>query len=174
MTYIEKALRTESIEGAENRLQNVFTQLGSLNEALEYLVEKKADDIKKYIYYGKKANHVDIYEGKISDSLHHDVTDTQLRLLHSGLGMLTEAQEFLKPILDGILTDKDIDLVNLKEELGDMMWYAAIACDSLDTTFEEEQDRNIAKLTLRYPEKFTEDKAINRDTDAERKVLEND
>lgn len=33
-------------------------------------------------------------------------------------------------------------------------------------------NRNIEKLALRYPEKFTEYHAINRDIDAERKVLE--
>ena len=51
------------------------------------------------------------------------------------------------------------------------MWYQAIACDVLGTTFEIEQERNIAKLSARYPDKFTEDKAINRDLETERKVL---
>jgi hypothetical protein len=33
-------------------------------------------------------------------------------------------------------------------------------------------DRNIAKLRTRYPEKFASDRALNRDLEAERKVLE--
>jgi len=33
-------------------------------------------------------------------------------------------------------------------------------------------EKNINKLIKRYPEKFTEEAAINRDTDAERKILE--
>jgi hypothetical protein len=36
----------------------------------------------------------------------------------------------------------------------------------------EVMDINIKKLEARYPEKFTEDKAINRDLEAERKILE--
>lgn len=37
---------------------------------------------------------------------------------------------------------------------------------------EDALDKNIAKLKLRYPDKFDADKAINRDVQAERKILE--
>ncbi len=33
-------------------------------------------------------------------------------------------------------------------------------------------ERNIAKLQARYPDKFTQEQALNRDTDNERKILE--
>lgn len=171
--YIEKAMRTESIEGAAERLNTVGikSELFNLNKALVDTVEVTADNLKKHIFYGK-----DIKPSKFaiigkSKAL---ATDEQIRLLHAGLGMLTEAQEFLKPILDNILLGNGLDLVNLKEELGDMMWYEAIACDTLGTTFEDEQTRNINKLTARYPEKFTEEAALNRDLDTERDILETD
>lgn len=94
------------------------------------------------------------------------------RLLHAGLGLTTEAGEFLDALKKHLFYGKPLDLVNLREELGDIMWYLAIACSALDTTFEQEQARNIAKLKARYPDKFTSHKAIERDLTAERIILE--
>jgi len=41
-----------------------------------------------------------------------------------------------------------------------------------DISFEQIQERNIAKLKERYGEKFSKDAALVRDLDAERKILE--
>lgn len=94
------------------------------------------------------------------------------RFLHAAMGLSTEAGEFLDALKKHLFYGKELDLVNLKEEIGDLMWYLAIACDALGTDFETEQARNIAKLKARYPEKFTSDKAIERDLTVEREVLE--
>lgn len=94
------------------------------------------------------------------------------RLLHAAMGLTTEAGEFLDALKKHLFYGKPLDLVNLREELGDIMWYLAIACDALGTTFEAEQARNIAKLKARYPDKFTSEAAIERDLEGERKVLE--
>ncbi len=94
------------------------------------------------------------------------------RLLHAALGLQTESAEFSDALKKHVFYGAKLDKVNLKEELGDIFWYMAIACDALGTTFEEEQARVINKLKTRYPDKFTEDKASTRDLDAERKVLE--
>ena len=42
----------------------------------------------------------------------------------------------------------------------------------LDTDFDEVATTNINKLKARFPEKFTQDKAYNRDLDTEREILE--
>lgn len=94
------------------------------------------------------------------------------RLLHAGIGIATEGGEFLDALKKHVFYGKELDRVNLKEELGDLMWYAAIACDELGTTFEELQATNIAKLRARYPETFTYDNTENRDLEEERKILE--
>jgi NTP pyrophosphatase (non-canonical NTP hydrolase) len=101
------------------------------------------------------------------------VADQQVnRLLHAAIGMVTESGEFIDMLKKHLFYGKPLDLVNLQEEIGDQLWYIAIALDALGTTFEAEMRRNIAKLKARYPDKFTSDKAINRDLDAERAVLE--
>lgn len=94
------------------------------------------------------------------------------RLLHAAIGLVTESGEFIDALKKFLFYGRPLDLVNLKEELGDILWYIAIAMSALDTTFEDEMDRVIRKLKTRYPEKFTTDAAINRDLFSERNELE--
>ena len=94
------------------------------------------------------------------------------RLVHACFGMQTETSEFTDAIKKALFYGKDLDVVNLKEELGDLMWYMAIAMDELGTDFETEANRVINKLKVRYPEKFSNEAATTRDLEAERKVLE--
>ena len=94
-------------------------------------------------------------------------------LLHAAMGMSTEAGEFLDALKKHMFYGKQLDTTNLKEELGDMLWYMAIAMSVLGTDFNKEMSRVIEKLKTRYPEIFTEDKALNRDLVKERETLEN-
>lgn len=87
--------------------------------------------------------------------------DTTLRLLHAVMGMVTEAGELMDAMKRHLIYGKPIDLVNLKEECGDSFWYQALLARAAGFTFEEVQERNIEKLA-----------ALNRDLEAERKVLE--
>ena len=95
------------------------------------------------------------------------------RLLHGGIGLATEAGEFLDALKKHVFYGKDLDRVNLREELGDIFWYCAIIADQLDVNFSDVMERNITKLKARYGEKFSEEKANQRDLQTERKILEN-
>lgn len=95
------------------------------------------------------------------------------RLLHGAMGLCTEAGEFMDAMKKAVFYGKPIDTVNLKEELGDILWYIAIIIDALgDTTIDEIMAVNIAKLKARYPDKFSKTHAEVRDLDRERSVLE--
>lgn len=98
--------------------------------------------------------------------------DGTKRLLHAGIGMATEAGEFLDALKKHIFYGKELDRVNLKEEMGDLFWYLAIACDELGVEFEPLMETNIAKLKARYGEKFSEVRAEKRDLGTEREILE--
>lgn len=94
------------------------------------------------------------------------------RLIHAGMGLVTEAAEFIDALKKNVFYGKPLDKVNLSEELGDVLWYVALACDELGVSMEHVMETNLAKLMKRYPEKFSSDKAINRDVDNERGALE--
>lgn len=92
--------------------------------------------------------------------------------LHMILGMQTEAAEISDAYKKHMAYGRELDLVNVKEELGDLMWYAANLCNLHGWDLRDILQTNIDKLQARFPDKFTSDKAINRDLKAERKILE--
>jgi len=100
-----------------------------------------------------------------------------VRLVHAAMGMVTEAGELLDMLKKHLFYGRELDLVNVEEELGDSLWYLGLAVDDMremgyDTSIEQIQEKNIAKLRKRYGEKFSKDAALTRDLDAERKILE--
>lgn len=92
-------------------------------------------------------------------------------LLHAVMGIVTESGELMDALKKFLIYGKPLDEVNLREELGDSEWYTALAIRVLKAKYEEIWERNIAKLQKRYPEKFTEYHALNRDITAERLIL---
>jgi NTP pyrophosphatase (non-canonical NTP hydrolase) len=99
-------------------------------------------------------------------------TPETIRLLHAAMGLCTESGEFMDMLKKHIFYGRKLDLVNAKEEIGDSMWYVAIAIDVLKTSLDEVMTVNIDKLKERYPEKFTEFHAENRNLETERAILE--
>ena len=95
-----------------------------------------------------------------------------VRLLHAAIGMCTEAGEIQDQLKKAIFYGKTLDKVNIVEEIGDIMWYIGIACDTLGVSLEEIMQKNHEKLKARYGTKFTEAAALNRNLDAEREILE--
>lgn len=144
--------------------------------------------------------------------------DRNIRLLHAAMGLCTEYGEYRSAV-------RDNNVVNTKEELGDMFWYLGLACDvvcndnplympwckdlyyscsefldivkknifydkpidyndleyclnsiysclingcdSLGVKYEDILVLNDNKLEKRYQDKFSKEKALNRDTDKE-------
>jgi NTP pyrophosphatase (non-canonical NTP hydrolase) len=93
--------------------------------------------------------------------------------LHMVLGMQTEAAEISDVFKKNIAYNKDIDYVNVKEEIGDLMWYVANICNINGWDLRDILATNIKKLEARYPEKFTNEKAVSRNLEIEREILEN-
>ena len=76
------------------------------------------------------------------------------RLLTAGVGINAEGGEFLEIVKKMIFQGKPFDAGNKEHliiELGDLMWYAAQACIALEISMDEVLDRNITKLSKRYP-----------------------
>lgn len=92
--------------------------------------------------------------------------------LHMLMGMTTEIGELTDVFKKHLAYGKDIDWVNVGEEVADIMWYLINFCDGVGIDLEKELDKNISKLQARFPEKFTKEKAINRDLNTERQILE--
>ena len=184
-TYVENAINTESPAGpvlerliAEDAKDSIFTPnyvdqtVVQLNEFI--VLSKKLDMVKKKIFYNKDISEPLWYaiEGThvmkpMPDFAQGEGDVEFVRLLHAIIGITTEAGELVEALLE-----QKLDKVNVMEELGDVMWYVAIACHTLDIDPTEMLQINIDKLRKRFPNKFTEYDADNRDLDAERDILE--
>jgi NTP pyrophosphatase (non-canonical NTP hydrolase) len=167
VNYIEQALRTKSDKFYPNNVD--LNQLKiDLNQIIA--VSNHLDILKKIMFYGKPINN------EVNIPLNVEAKNADL--LHSMIGIITEAGEVAEALLKWLETG-ELDVVNFVEEMGDSFWYFAIGLNAATekTTqpldFEYVQGLNINKLMHRFPEKFTEQKALNRDVDGERQILEN-
>lgn len=88
--------------------------------------------------------------------------DFNFDLTHAGLALPEEAGEFAGAVKKYLIYGKDIDKDNMLEELGDILWYVALAATTLEVTLEEIATLNIEKLQKRYPEKYTDGLASQR------------
>ncbi len=95
-----------------------------------------------------------------------------LDILHAAMGLSTESGEFLDAIKRQIFYGTELDEVNLVEEIGDILWYCQLALESVGSSFAEAREKNINKLEARYPDKYRDKDAKNRDLEKEREVLE--
>ncbi len=87
-------------------------------------------------------------------------------------GLCTEAGEALDQLKKHKFYGRPIDEVNLIEEAGDLLWYIACLAHILGVPLHRVAEINIDKLAFRYPEKFSEYLANNRELEGERAVLE--
>lgn len=113
-----------------------------------------------------------VTESQDFDAIRARLTDRNIRLLHCAMGVATEAGELLDAIKKALFYGREVDTVNFSEEMFDVTWYLAIGIHELRTSFEQGFDTNIAKLKARYGERFSEARAVNRDLDTERRILE--
>jgi NTP pyrophosphatase (non-canonical NTP hydrolase) len=97
---------------------------------------------------------------------------TLMHDLHMSLGMVTESAELADVFKKNIAYGKEIDWVNVQEEIGDLMWYVVNFCRVRGWSLEKILQTNIDKLASRYPNKFTQEDAINRNLGKEREILE--
>lgn len=77
------------------------------------------------------------------------------RLLTAALGMSAECGELVEIIKKILLQGKSYNednVIHMKKEAGDVLWYMSQLCIALNTTFEELMEINYQKLSARYPE----------------------
>lgn len=166
MSYMEQAKKTEAIGQFYALPANLVMSI--LRDQTRHATA--LDDLKKSIFYGKPYGIMDPKSG-VYDAMSFELTEQEQRIFHSIVGLMTEAHELMEALLK-MLETGEVDIVNLREEFGDTMWYQAIGLDAIGSDFEEAGSINIAKLAARYPEKFTEENALNRNLVKERAILE--
>ena len=177
--YEQDVLRTLSLQfNIQSEPGGPHPTPGDLSHALHdaIAVGHAIDKLKRSIFYGSKyddavaatGEETALHVGDDSKDSKHPSPD----MLHSALGIFTEAAEFLEAVVKSTFAGEEFDRTNAIEELGDLEWYMAVMRQRLTVSQEKVQRINIAKLRARYPEKFEKADALERDTSHERSVLE--
>jgi NTP pyrophosphatase (non-canonical NTP hydrolase) len=83
-------------------------------------------------------------------------------LIHAALGLTGEAGEFADCIKKHFVYGRELDRENAAEELGDILWFVALACDTLGLSMADVAGQNIAKLRKRYPTQYQDELAAFR------------
>lgn len=185
--FVKDAIRTEKVVD-EIIIKDV--EFLYLLDILKITTEA-LDGYKKKIFYGKSAKYDeqmstiierldDAINGLACAQTGEEITYTNeminTRGFHGMLGIITEAGE-LAQILGNYIETGEMDIANLAEELADgaggtNSWYGAVVCDAFNIDPELPPRNVIQKLKVRYPEKYTDELADNRNLIEERKALE--
>ena len=161
--FVQLSQRT-SAEVTNEVKQRLLNEYCDLEDSLNAIASDahELDRLKKHIFYGKLTSlHADskidvIGQGKFKEP-------KMVKLLHGIVGIATEFGE-LWDIVARYLEGKDSKLnkEHCKEEVGDILWYITEVVAALDVDLIDLMEENINKLKKRYPEKFTEEDAVER------------
>lgn len=151
-------------------LQQILDQTKKLNK------EEKSEASLTFRSYVKDALRTDLSDSQYAE-VRDRMTKETLQLLHATIGLATEAGELLDQLKKHLFYGRELDFTNLIEEGGDGAWYLALLLGTLKKagripSSDVALTKNIAKLRQRYPEAFTNEAAIERDLDEERRILE--
>lgn len=183
-TYIEKSSRTAAPNYPVGR--GLFeTNLDLMIQLMDVVVTgHQADSSKRSLFYktpneelSERLRNASRYLAEAMTKLEAkedaiEIGDEEFDFIHAALGIVSEVGELVEEFMLAKAEGRPMRTTNIKEEIGDVMWYLAMWMRHFKLRFEDCADSNIAKLTVRFPEKFTEDDAHNRNIDKEMKAIE--
>lgn len=80
---------------------------------------------------------------------------TQFLLIEGALGLAGESGEFADLVKKNIFQGHELDKEKAALELGDILWYIALAASALNIDLETVAAKNIDKLKKRFPNGFS-------------------
>jgi len=92
-------------------------------------------------------------------------------LEHGAMGLVTESAEVLDMVKKHFFYGRPLDMTKLKDELGDILFYWTGVVEKSGLCAEEIIQANVRKLTVRYPNGYTDERANSRDENAEYDVV---
>ena len=97
---------------------------------------------------------------------------TFFKLNHALIGLTGEVGELAGAVEKWAYYGQTLDTDNVKEEIGDCLWYLALACSAVGADMGQVMEQNIAKLQARYPDQYSDERAAehNRDRNKEKEA----
>ena len=133
--------------------RNLKNHLRDLNSNMTQVI-----DTKKYIEFVRETTSKasSDFPSLLSRLTELEIGDADVpRLMTAAFGVSAEAGELVEIIKKIFLQGKpynEENIIHMKKEAGDILWYMSQLCIALDTTFEELMEINYQKLSARYPD----------------------
>ena len=89
------------------------------------------------------------------------VVETMGMAIKMNIASSKVAESYKKHIAHG----HELDTAKLAKELGDVLWYISAIATGLDLSLDDIAQANIDKLKVRYPDRFSVERSINRDVE---------
>ena len=86
-------------------------------------------------------------------------------IVNAALGLSGEVGELNDMIKKWIFHNTQLDKEHVKKEIGDVMWYVAMMCESFGFSIDDVMQTNVDKLIARYPDGFDTYRANHRAKD---------
>ena len=121
-----------------------------------------------FVYCQMKANqYQQLAIRTFIDSPDFDISPKDVMISWWAIGLTGEAGEVADLVKKGVYHQQGIDKLQMKKELGDVLWYLTELCSTFGFTLEEVMQHNIDKLKARFPEGYSPDRTTFREGDAE-------
>ena len=105
------------------------------------------------------------YQQKAMRTLNPKLDQRSDMLLEGLMGLNGEAGEAIEIAKKYKYQGHRLDTNKLIEELGDALWYMAECAEALGFTLEFIAEKNLQKLSVRYPDGYSDERSVNRAKD---------
>jgi len=178
--YVELAIRTESVISSINNIDfrllhaslGICTEVGELVHNRVYLGSTELQKLNLIEELGDAFWYVAIASDVLNLDLNKIIETNISKVLPNNLDVLViKSSELLDIFKKAIFYKKYLDERRIVMIVEDIVSALIELINEHNLNLDEILEKNINKLTARYPNKFDSNKAINRDLNAEHKTL---
>jgi NTP pyrophosphatase (non-canonical NTP hydrolase) len=99
---------------------------------------------------------------KAGSVIAEELTPDDCHRLHMAIGISGEAGELLDAVKKSTIYRKQLDIANIVEECGDLLFYISGMLDSIGVDIESAMSANVSKLSIRYGKSYSDKSAVER------------
>ncbi len=175
INYLEEKLLCLKLQGEEEEAKKIKERVKELQEREVEVMINKRKNKRLALIRSKNIENSDSEESRINyrgfvasltkkgEKVIEDMTPGSAELLHAGVGISGEAGEILDCIKKHVIYNKELDVENIIEELGDLEFFMEMVRQNVGISREETIQENIKKLKFRYPKgKYSNSQAQER------------
>ena len=145
-SFLEEYVNTNK-EDYDRIIEEGGVETDNVEICIVAMVVNEPETIDDLLY---KFDKMTIALAKDGEDILKNLTPEQANLWHMATGIGGEAGEIEDCIKKHVIYQKPLDVENIKEELGDLLFYMSNLMQSVGLSFEEILQHNIDKLSVRY------------------------